>query len=340
MLSRGTYGIEYDENRNTGYQKYGWLTVLIPVLVLIVIFTRSCKPPPNEDPAQATRFDAPEVSVNRESVSLRRHFFGNWFGSSASSTNTPAAALEKDAPPALPKTSKRIPAQIQKLLDQALADEQAGNLADARLTFLHLLGQNETAELYPFIERKIGQINSTLFFSKQPVPGKTTHTVVRGDTPGRIAQRFGCTQEFIMEVNGIERPETMRIGALLQVLDSPVFELRISKADASARLTLNGEFFNRYALVTGGADIPPAGNYTVRNRGKRTLDHSDIWTGLPDDKPRHPQDICWITLSPSGITLQGTRNISADAPAVRFRNPDIDELFLLLPNGTPVVIAE
>jgi LysM repeat protein len=340
MFTRGTYGIEYDADKNTAYQKYWWLVILVPVLVLLVIFARSCKPPPDEDPTQVTPFDAPETKVNRESVSIKRHFFANWFGKETPSTNAPSTDLGKEAPPAVPKTTKRLPAPIQKLLDQALADEQAGNLPDARLTFLHLLGQKETAELTSFLERKIGTINTTLLLSKQPASGKVTHTVARGDTPGRIAQRYGCTQEFIMDINGIERPENMRIGAQLQVLDNPKFELHISKADAFARLTFNGEFFKRYALVAGDAKPPPAGSYTVRNRSKRTLNDADIWTGLPDDKPRHPQDICWLTLSSANVTLQGTRNTSTDAPAIRFRNPDIDELFLLLPNGTPVVISE
>ena len=355
MLSRGSYGIEYDEDRNTVHQKYGWLIVLGGVLVVLVIGVRSCKSNASaldEDPTQTVRLDAPAAKGNRESASIRQHFFGKWFGSSDSAaTNAPSAASHDSSGEggnaALPKTSKRLPAPIQKLLDQATADEQAGNLLDARLAFLHLLDQKEAAELHPFFERRIGHINVTLIFSNQPAPGKTTHTVARGDTPGKIAKRFNCPQEFIMEVNAIERPENMKIGAVLHVLDNPNFSLHISKASASARLTLNGEFFKRYALISGDTALPPAGSYTVRNRNKRTLDHAEIWTGLPDDKPRHPQDICWINLAASGgatlggISLQGVRNTSsADAFTVRFRNPDIDELFLLLPSGTPVNIAE
>ena len=344
MLSRGSYGIEYDEDKNAAHQKHWWFIILGCLLLVIVIAVRSCKGKPSaldEDTVQVTRFDAPETKVTRESASIG-HFFGRWFGSSTDSaaTDTQEASspdADKDSPVTIPKPSKRLPAQIQKLLDQATADEQSGNLLDARLTFLHLLGQKETAELHPFFERRIGHINSTLIFSKQPAPGKTTHTIVRGDTPGKIAKLFGCPQEFIMEVNDIERPENIKIGAVLQVLNNPKFELHISKADASARLTLNGEFFKRYTLISGNVNMPPAGNYTVRNRNKRTLDQGEIWTGLPDDRPRHPQDICWITLG--DITLQGTRNASTpDALTIRFRNPDIDELFLLLPIGTPVVI--
>ena len=341
MLSRGSYGIEYDEEQNTSYQKHWWIIILVIVIALVVIFVRGCRsnaPALDGDLSQATRFDAPETKVNREAASIRRHFFGNWFGSSDSATNTPAVSnRETDADASAPKTAKRLPSQIQKLLDQASADEQAGNFLDARLTFLHLLGQNEAEEIRPFLERKIGHINSTLLLSKQPFPGKTSYTVVRGDTPGKIAKRFGCPQEFIMEINGIERPESMRIGAVLQVLDSPKFMLHISKASASALLTFNGGFFKRYALISADASMPPSGNYTVRNRIKRTLDHAEVWTGMPDDKPRHPQDICWISLGDA--TLQGTRNATVtDTHTVRFRNPDIDEIFFLLPNGAPVVI--
>jgi len=340
MLSRGTYGIEYDEDRNRPSLKYWWLVVLVPLFALVVIFVRGCKDRPSaEDPMQAARFDTPETQVNRETASVSRHFLGKWFGAPAPDTRAPAAS-EQDTALTIPKTSKRIPEQIKKLIDQATADEQANNLADARLSFLYLLGQKEAEELLPFLERKAGHINTALFLSKQPASGKTTYTVVRGDTLGRIAQRFGCPQEFILEINGIGRPELLKLGAQLHVLDNPKFELQLSKAEASALLTLNGEFFKRYALVSGDAHLPPAGNYTVRNRGKRTLDHAEIWTGLPDDKPRRPQDICWLILS-DNITLHGTRHAAAtDAPAIRFRNADIDELYLLLPNATPVTITD
>ena len=336
MLSRGSYGVEYDEDKNMAHQKHWWLIIFGCVLVVLVIIVRSCKGGDaalDEDSA-AVRFDAPEAKVTRERASIGQ-FFGRWFGSSDSATNAPEVASHADSDTAIPKTSKRLPAPIQKLLDQATADEQSGNLLDARMTFLHLLDQKEAAELHPFFERRIGHIHSTLIFSAQPAPGKTTHTVARGDTPGKIAKLFSCPQEFIMEVNNIERPENMKIGAVLQVLNNPKFALHISRAEASARLTLNGEFFKRYALISGDVTMPPAGNYTVRNRNKRTLDHAEIWTGLPDDKPRHPQDICSISLGT--VTLQGTR-ATTDIPSIRLRNPDIDELFLLLPIGTPVVI--
>ncbi|MCL1921368.1 MAG: LysM peptidoglycan-binding domain-containing protein [Kiritimatiellaeota bacterium] len=350
MLSRGSYGIEYDEDKNSPQTKYWWAVVLVPLFAVIMIFARSCKgnaPAPDDDPTQQPRFDAPETKVNRESASIGRHFFGKWFGSSDTAARETQSPPTLDADTAPPKTSKRLPAQTQKLLDQATADEQAGNLIDARQTLLHLLGQKEADELRPFLERKTGQINTALLFSKQPAPGKAVHTVARGDTPGKIAQRFGCPQEFIMEINGIERPENMRIGTQLHVLDNPAFELHIAPASASALLTFNGEFFKRYALIPGDAKMPPTGRYTVRSRNKRTLDQADIWTGMPDDKPRHAQDICWVTLASSGgatlggISLQGTRNASTpDALTVRFRNPDIDELYLLLPAGTAVVITE
>ena len=353
MFSRGSYGIEYDENKNSPNGKNWWLAALIPIFAVIVFSARGCKRDAaalDYDPTQILRADMPETKVNRETASIGRHFFGKWFASSGTATNATenlSADPDGQAPAALPKTAKRLPAQIQKLLDQATTDEQAGHLTDARQTLLHLLTLKETEELRPFLERKAGHINTTLLFSKAPSPGKATHTVVRGDTPGKIARQFACPQEFILEVNAIERPENMRIGTPLHVLDNPLFELRISPADATALLTLNGEFFKRYTLVTGDTKTPPAGNYSVRNRNKRTLDQADIWAGLPDDKPRHAQDICWVTLATSegktlgGISLQGTRNAStADALTVRFRNPDIDELYLLLPFGTPVVITE
>jgi len=69
----------------------------------------------------------------------------------------------------------------------------------------------------------------------------------------------------------------------------------------------------------------------------------------------HPQNILgtrWITLSATGATpparllgLHGTWDVSSlgrisDAGRVRFRNADIEELCVLLPDGAPVKIVD
>jgi len=236
---------------------------------------------------------------------------------------------------------------IRDLFNKATLAEQGNNLLEARQIFLQLLRLRAAVELRPFIERKLGAINASLYLSTRPAPGKTVHRLASGERIGKLASQYGCTLEYLLYVNAIQKPELLQIGKLLTVLQSPRFELLISKRDATAVLLLNNVFFKRYALLLSEGSPPPKGLYEVRSRGKKTLAEETAWAGIANDKPRHERDICWVTLATQdgamlgGISLQGTRNTQTKhALNIRFQNADVEELYFLLPVNTSVIVAD
>jgi LysM repeat protein len=50
-----------------------------------------------------------------------------------------------------------------------------------------------------------------------PVPSEIHHTVVAGDTLGRIASRYGVTVREIAERNGIQNVDRIRVGTVLVI---------------------------------------------------------------------------------------------------------------------------
>jgi hypothetical protein len=348
MLNRGSYGIEYDDNsRDSAFQRYWWVALSIPVLVLLFFSMRGCADPvvtSEDDPVEARRFDAPEEKALPKRMSIWTHFVNNVFKKDNIDTNitSETSGVQSKGP-----LAKQIAPQVRELFDKANTAEQANNLLEARQLFLRLLRMDESQELRPFIERKLGAIHASLYLTNRPAPGKTIHSLASGEKLGKLAQQYGCSLEYLLYVNTIQKPEALQIGKKLMVLQNPSFELLISKRDSMAVLLFNKGFFKRYPLLMHEGTPPPKGPYRVRSRGRRTLGTEEKWTGVVDDQPRFEHDICWVTLSAeegsiSGvISLQGTRNVQTkQTPNVRFRNADIEELYLLLPSNTPVIVTD
>jgi LysM repeat protein len=348
MLNRGSYGIEYDDSsRDNAFQRYWWVALSIPVLVLLFFSLRGCadpSTPSEEDPVEARRFDAPDEKALPKRMSIWTHFVNSVFKKENVDTNITSETSGVQAKGSL---AKQIAPQIRELFDKANTAEQANNLLEARQLLLRLLRMEEASELRPFIERKLGAIHASLYLTNRPAPGKTIHTLAAREKIGKIAQQYGCSLEYILHVNNIQKPETLQIGKKLMVLQNPSFELLISKRDSMAVLFFNKGFFKRYPLLMHEGTPPPKGAYRVRSRGRRTVGAEEKWTGVADDQQRFNRDICWVTLSSeegtiSGvISLQGTRNVQTkQTPNVRFQNADIEELYLLLPSNTSVIVTD
>ncbi|MEI7898730.1 MAG: L,D-transpeptidase family protein [bacterium] len=368
-LQRGSYGIEYDERQSASVRKFWLLVAVIPAGALGVLFVRGC----GHGHADAgitesggghnRRYEAaPEVKVPRERPSLVKHLLNAWWTPDAStaqrkSATTATAVTEsgwrasKAAPPAVP-TAKVQSQDVKQLLDQAAAREAEDDRVGARLILQQVLVRRDADDVRAFAERKIGSLNTALAFSVFPMPAKVKHRVAAGDLIGKLAKQYGCTQEYILKVNGIDKPELLRIGREIWVLKNPAFELTVFKRNNSAVLTLGNQFFKRYTVGVGKTESVPGGTYVIRSKAKRTAyptsENGDGALG----NPQNSLGTHWIALAATGTTpevkgfgLHGTWNESTlgrqvDAGRVRFRNADIEELCTLLIDGTPVNIAE
>lgn len=366
-LQRGSYGIEYDERQSSSVRKFWALVALIPVATLVFLFVKGCGSghpdvPLTDDGVGLNRryMTAPEVKVARPSVV--KHLLQAWWTpkSAAPDTrgaNTPASAKEsgwrgsKAAPPSAP-TVKVQSQEVKQLLDQATAREEADDNVGARLILQQVLVRRDADDVRAFAERKIGSLNTALAFSAVPMPEKVKHRVAAGDLIGKLAKQYGCTQEYILKVNGIDKPELLRVGREIWVLKNPAFELTVFKRNNSAVLTLNNQFFKRYTVGVGKSESVPGGTYVIRGKIKKpvyqTADSGEVAFG----NPQNVLGTRWVALAATGATpeakglgLHGTWNESTlgrqvDTGRVRFRNADIEELCTLLPDGTAVNIAE
>ncbi len=219
----------------------------------------------------------------------------------------------------------------------------SGDRAGAREHALSLLADQTDPVQRTALESFLGELHFDMLRSGKDLEELQLYRVKSGDTLGALARRFGTTEECIAWLNGIEN-NLIRVGETLRILSGD-FALDVSKEQNNMRVDLNGRFFKRYTVGTGTDGSTPEGDYKITLR----LRHPTWY--MPDRDPipyGHPDNLLgthYLKLDLPGIGVHGTwepESVGSQSSAgcVRLRNPEIEELFILLPVGTPVRIHD
>ncbi|KOA20815.1 putative L,D-transpeptidase YkuD [Clostridium homopropionicum DSM 5847] len=121
------------------------------------------------------------------------------------------------------------------------------------------------------------------------------------------------------------------IYSFLPLLRSPAsYSITINVAARQLTLFKDGKVFKSYPVAVGKPSTPtPRGNFTIINKAVN---------------PGGPFGARWLGLSKKGYGIHGTNNPSSIGKAVsngciRLHNPNVIELYNLVPIGTPVRIV-
>ena len=228
------------------------------------------------------------------------------------------------------------------LLQEARASMAGGNLDAARETLYRLLDRHPKSAGVVEAERLIGQMNWEQLLSPSPSPGKTLHTVRRGDSLASIAKQYNTNIELIQAVNSIEGT-LIRIGQDLYVCTLQ-FSVVASPDDGRIRVMADNRLFKSYPAGFARIDFsrfassnePPlldgrSLNPTLREAGRT----------LSTDDPANYLGAAQLTLNQRGLSIHGSRPTDPVANftgpgRIRMHNEDILELYLILPLKTSV----
>ena len=256
------------------------------------------------------------------------------------------------AAPATPPAEGEMPAEAVALMASAQAAEAADDLLGARTNYLAILKRPDTEAARAFVEERLGAVNVTLVSTPRVMPEKTDYAIRSGDSIRALARRHGCTEEMIIKANKVANPNRIQVGDRLRILDKPGFAIRVSKSANDLLLTLNGAFFKRYTVGTGMYGRTPVGTFRIQDK----IPEPPWWR--PDGKmvpfgdKENILGTRWMSLTATGETppargygIHGTWEPAtlgkqSSAGCIRMRNSDVEELFMLVPEGTPVTIVE
>lgn len=266
---------------------------------------------------------------------------------------SPVAPPAAPAAPAVPVPAAPVPvspdSRAQQLFTRAQSLSAAGNLVQARDLLGEVISSATDDSLRNNAMRVQGRIASQLFLSDAPMPEKKTYVVQPGDSLDKIARVNKTTVELIRKMNKIDG-NLIYPGARLLVPAAP-FVVQVDKSARTLDLTMNGKIFKRYIVGLGVNGKTPVGNFV-------TVVHqtNPDWTPpgggiIPFGDPRNILGTRWMSIQDSirpeikGFGIHGTPlrdSIGAETSngCVRMLNEDVEELYLLIPRGTEVVISE
>jgi lipoprotein-anchoring transpeptidase ErfK/SrfK len=256
----------------------------------------------------------------------------------------PAAPAETVAPaiPAPPPPAPIAPAQPAGVeqLEQALALQKEGKLLEAR-ALLQPLAQ--LPNVPDNLLTTLGDLNIQLLLTPAPLPGKTNHTVVAGDSLGKLAKTYGTTIDLIKKSNSLSG-DMIRIGDRLRVYPGK-FSVEVSKSKNTLTLLDDGLFFKRYRVGTGEHSKTPVGQFKIVSRMEKPVWYRPEGEPVPFGDPANILGTHWLGLDIPRYGIHGTWDTNsigkqASAGCVRLLNDDVAQLYVILPIGTPVTIQE
>jgi LysM repeat protein len=244
-----------------------------------------------------------------------------------------------------------------KKLKKAKTLVSKANLNEARAILVDALITAPKSPVTRELRDLLGDVNTQIFFSKEPSPRKTEYTVKRGDALAAIARKLQSSADAIIRVNEL-KSTLIRPGEKLLV---PQLDFTITIDLPRDRLVVHDShgFFTQYPIAS--VDLPSARKTRIQTK----VAAKSFWkNGKPvpaghalqkDGTPR-------IDLGRRGFVLYGveedsdatTPQIAVDADdkqksqdsadpdhppqGIAMLKDDLAEIELLIRKGTPVTI--
>jgi lipoprotein-anchoring transpeptidase ErfK/SrfK len=237
------------------------------------------------------------------------------------------------------------PAAIDRglsLLTAAAQLQKEGKLLEARDKAYEVLAQSSNSAARAGAETMLGEVNVELVLTPFAMPEKVEYTIQPGDSINALAKKFGTTVEIVQKGNRVTG-SVIRPGDRLRIFTGK-FSIQVSKKDNSLVLLMNDKFFKRYAVGTGEYGKTPVGDFTIRDRVPQPTWWKD-GKAIPYGDTNNVLGTHWLALDVPGYGIHGTWQPDtigkqASAGCIRLVNAEIEELFTLVPVGTPVTITE
>lgn len=222
------------------------------------------------------------------------------------------------------------------------AYEKKGMLEEAKTAYQEALKRGPSAALAQESVTRLGDVSMRLLLSPAITPGTAAYEVVPGDSLTAIARRFNTTVEFLIKANALSS-DVIRPKMTLKVPARP-FTVVVDKSLNTLMLKSGEEVVKIYSVSTGKNNSTPVGTFKVTTK---LVDPTWYTTGavLPPGDPKNILGTRWMGITAAGYGIHGTADPGTigqqvTAGCVRMRNPEVEELYAILPPGAEVTIVD
>lgn len=229
----------------------------------------------------------------------------------------------------------------KQLFDQAMAYKKEGNLTKSQEILRLIYSEYSDYDNIELVQSELERINMNIIFSNAPAQNAVIHEVVKGDTLGELAKRYGTTVELIKRSNNINN-DVIRLGQKLRIWTGK-FNIFVDKSQNILILKERENVVKVYNVSTGKNNSTPEGTFKIISKLE-----DPVWFNkgvvVPPESPANVLGSRWLGFDNPGYGIHGT--VEPDkigqqvtAGCVRMRNEDVEELYSIIPFGTEVNIT-
>ena len=233
--------------------------------------------------------------------------------------------------------------------DEAILSEgrirvSKGEWKSAREAFQKVIDDFPESNSFLQARKELGDLNIRLIFSSTAVEGDSLiYEVKDGDSLYSISRKFKTTIPLLMKSNRLKN-SVIRPGKTLKITPGN-YRLVVDKSKLILSLYLNDRLVKVYPVGIGLEDYyTPTGKFEIVNK----LVNPDWYAPdgvYPYGDPKNVLGTRWMGISSPGYGIHGTTQPEtvgkkSSQGCIRMLNKDVEELYDLVPVGTPVVITE
>lgn len=234
------------------------------------------------------------------------------------------------------------PGTITDLLKQAQEKEARAELLAAKGLYQKLINDFSGSGEVMNWQKKLEALNIRLLFSNTVTSGSFLYEIKPGDTLTDIARQFKTTTELIRKSNNLADDKIIP-GRKIKVCNSS-FNLLVDKSQNILIFKSAEEVLKTYIVSTGVDNSTPTGTFKVANK---LVNPTWFKAGavVPADSPENILGSRWLGFNLAGYGIHGTTDPQSlgkqvTQGCVRLSNPDVEELYIIVPIGTEVTIVD
>ncbi len=236
----------------------------------------------------------------------------------------------------------RTASSAQELLNQATALVKENETLRAKEIYQQIMSDYPDYEGMESVQKELENLNLKIILSNIKTPKTVLHEVQPGESLGKIAQKYNTTIELLRKRNNLAS-DTIKAGQKLSVWTA-AFNLFVDKSQNLLILKDADQVIKVYQVSTGENNSTPVGNFKILSK---LIDPVWFKSGavIPPESPQNVLGSRWLGFDLPGYGIHGTidpENIGKQVTAgcIRMRNPEVEEIFDLIPLGTPVVVVD
>ncbi len=206
----------------------------------------------------------------------------------------------------------------------------------------------ENSEDYIFAGEALGKLSMKNYVSG----GRDFYSYYQvggGDNLSRISRKLKVTADSLIYLNNIKNANLIKWGQRLKYVPG-VFSVRISKEARILKLYRDGKLFKIYEIGVGRQGRTPLGKFTVGEKLKTPVWYPGDGREVSPDSEENQLGTRYIALNnaenrPTGYGIHGSRDESTVGKSlshgcIRMKNAEVEELYMLLPINSEILIEK